>query len=117
MRSTVGSTLITVGAGVGMVGALVYVSGIQVHLSPALVSLLLAKATFAAAGGLMVAGAVLRRRALQRSQEDQGRLDRTSVPVLAVGGDDSIQGAAATSRPAVRQDDDSGKTIRRIDRE
>ncbi|MDQ6886039.1 MAG: hypothetical protein M3068_01965 [Gemmatimonadota bacterium] len=117
MRPAVGTTLIMAGAGVGMVGALAYVSGIQVQLSPALVSLLLAKATFAAAGGLMVAGAVLRRRALQRRPTDRERLDRRSEGFLAAGLDRPVPDASSGSMPGVREDEHSPKVLRPIDGE
>ncbi|MDQ6831573.1 MAG: hypothetical protein M3081_22145 [Gemmatimonadota bacterium] len=82
MRPSLGTMFINAGAAVGVLGVVVYFAGIPVHLSPALVSLLLAKAAFAAAGGLMITGAVLRRRALQRSEEERSALAESSQGTL-----------------------------------
>ncbi len=108
MTPRVGTALMTAGAAVGVVGVLVYASDFQVHLSPAIVSLLLVKATFAAAGGLMVIGAVVRRRALQRSGERPGEIsssdEGTRLPPADVPNRGDISNdAPSTMRPGDRR--------------
>ncbi|MDQ6830232.1 MAG: hypothetical protein M3081_15355 [Gemmatimonadota bacterium] len=97
MGSRAGTALTMAGAAVGLVGVVLYASGFQVHLSPAIVSLLLVKTTFAAAGGLMITGAILSRRALLASRAYSN----------ALGSPDSTVRLPAAGRPQPRDSSDS----------
>ena len=77
----VGSLLMVLGAGIGVVSAVGIGGGFHLEF-PWLVNVALAKLTLVASGGLMAGGAVIRRMALRREQA--GRLaagaNRDRVP-------------------------------------
>ena len=70
MRTVLARTLIAAGAVVGVAGALLMAAGVRIQLPPDVLNLVIYKMIFAAAFGLLIAGALVGRRG-------GGRVERT----------------------------------------
>ncbi|MEP6690116.1 MAG: hypothetical protein ABJD07_03110 [Gemmatimonadaceae bacterium] len=68
-RPSVGTALIAGGAAIGIGAVIASTLGVHITLSPAMMQLALYKLAFGAAGGCMIAGALVRRRSLARERE------------------------------------------------
>ena len=64
MRASTGSALMVAGTAVGVAAGVGLLVGVHPTLPPALLSLVIYKAIFAGAAGLLATGAIIRRRAL-----------------------------------------------------
>jgi hypothetical protein len=85
-RGRVGSVLVAVGVVVGVAASLgVLVDFEPARLPPALLNIAAYKLTFLAAGGLIAAGAIVRRRARRRAEVESSALGAAEVRDLAEG--------------------------------
>lgn len=68
MRLSTGSALIALGTTVGVAVGVVIATGVHITIPPELVTIALYKLSLGAAGGLIVAGAVMRKRELGKGK-------------------------------------------------
>jgi hypothetical protein len=77
MRTSLGNWLLGTGVAVGVVGAVGLALGVQPHLSPFMLKVVVYKLIFAAAAGLLVAGATIQ----GRTRGGKGSVERSGAGV------------------------------------